>query len=114
MSAKPIVKVYLLPAEWREEQFQKCFNTLLEGARSLWSEVKSENDLIVLFPKDAMAMGLGTEVVIEVDVPAPLHPRNGEDVIARAFFEAVRKLLPEAHVQCKVYKFETVHGFCAT
>ena len=90
--------------------------SLLAGAQSVSClKVETEEDFIVIFPKDAMLKGLGTEIVIEVDVPAPWAPLyDHEDEIASMAFEVMRRLLPEAHIQCKVYKFETSHGFCVS
>ena len=115
-NAKPIIKVYLLPAEWTEQELQHCFNSLLDGARSVKSlQVETENDLIVLFPVDAMTKGLGTEIVIEVHVPKELlWTFEIEDDIARKFYAVMQGLLPDAHVQCNVYEFATSHGFRAT
>lgn len=117
--AKPVIKVYLLPAEWGEEELQRCFYALLAGAQSVnCLKVETEDDFIVVFPKDAMMKGLGTEILVEVDVPASLlgtyFTQDKENEIASTFFEVMRRLLPEAHIQCKVYKFETSHGFCVS
>lgn len=115
-NAKPIVKVYLLPGEWTEQELQHCFNCLLEGAKSLSAlKVVTENDFIVLFPKDAMEKGLGTEIVIEAHIPKHLMLTwELEDDIARKFYAVMQGLLPAAHVQCNVYEFATSHGFRAT
>jgi len=114
--AQPVIKVYLLPAEWGEEELERCFYALLAGAQTVASlRVQTEDDFIVVFPKDAMLKGLGTEILIEVDVPAPWAPTyDAEDEIASMTFEVMRRLLPGAHIQCKVYKFETSHGFCVS
>ena len=110
--AKPIIKIYLLPAEWDEEDLQTCFNKLVCAARSVPTmRVADENDLIVLFPKDAMLKGLGTEIVIEVDLPTNTAH---EDEVASAFCAVMQQLLPNAHVQCKVYPFDMRHGFAAS
>jgi len=122
-SAKPIIKVYLLPNEWSEAEYQDCFDALLKGAQSLDPlGVRTENDFIVLFPKDGMRKGLGTEIVIEVDIPN-IHSNydcnrkmvNGEffgtNKIANTFFEIMHGLLPAAYIQCKVYEYH-LEGFC--
>ena len=114
--AKTVITVSLLPAEWGESDLQACFEKLLEAARSIPAlAIKSEEDFIVLFPKDAMEKGLGTEIVVKVDVPAPYAPDwETENKIAYTFFFFMQDLFPTAHVQCMVKPFEMSHGFWAT
>lgn len=113
--AKPIIKVYLLPA-WDEGRFMACFNGLVNAAKSIPAlQVNSGNDLIVLFSQDAMVYGLGLEIFIEVDVPQDLI--SGDEVenqTADAIHAVVQGFLPDAYVQCKVYPFSTDRGYHAT
>jgi hypothetical protein len=113
--AKPIIKVYLLPA-WGEGQFKACFNGLVSAARSVPAlQVNNASDLIVLFSQDAMVYGLGAEIFIEVHVPQDLIVDNDvETKTADAIHAVVQGLLPDAYVQCKVTPFSTDRGYRAT
>lgn len=114
--AKPVVKVYLLPAEWDEQVLQDCFNKILENLKTVQElNIQTEDDVIVLFPSDRMRKGLGTEIHVEVDLPSYLvcHP-DTEDKTASAVFETVRFFLPEAAIQCKTYTFDVKRGFRST
>jgi hypothetical protein len=112
--AKPIIKVYLLPA-WNEDQFQACFNRLVNAAKSIAAlHVNSEDDIIILFSQDAMVYGLGTEIVIEVDLPQSLVVDTAEQETADAMFAVMQGFLPKAYIQCKVYAFDTSRGYRAT
>ncbi len=101
-SAKPVITVSLLPKEWGEKEYQHCFNLLLAAAQSVSTlQVKDETDFIVLFPKDAMEKGLGTEIVIDVHIPLSSRAYHSDGYkVGRAVFEAMEELLPEAYVQC--------------
>jgi len=111
--AKPIVKVFLVPGEWKEKQLQDCFDELVAAAKTVpVMRVSSEEDIIVLFPKDLMRKGLGTEVVIEVSLN--FYPGLGDTQkrdVAYAMWRVMQDFLPKAHIQCTVSTFETVHGY---
>lgn len=113
--AKPIIKVYLLPA-WDEAQFRACFNRLVNAAKSVKAlQINSASDLIILFSQDAMVYGLGAEILVEVDLPQHLIVDNDvEQKTADAIHAVMRGLLPEAYVQCKVYPFGTERGYRST
>jgi hypothetical protein len=113
---KPVIKVYLLPSSWQVGDHQDYFDELLRAARSVASlRVASEKDLIVLFPKDAMAYDVSTEVVIEVDVPAHfILSEDQENEVVSAIFKVTQDLLPDVYIQCKLYKFGVEHGYYAT
>jgi len=106
----PVVKVYLLPAEWDEAKFQQLFTSLVRAAKGIpeW-DIKDENDILVVFPSDRMKKGLGTDVLVEVDLPdnrVP-YPHAAQD-IAIAMAHAVSGHLDvtrQLYVQCKVYTF---------
>lgn len=114
-AAKPIIKIYLLPA-WNEGQFQACFNRLFNAAKSVPSlKVEAAKDLIILFSQDAMVYGAGSEILIEVDLPQHLITGdNVETQTANAIHAVVQGLLPDAYVQCKVRLFDTERGYRAT
>jgi hypothetical protein len=113
--AKPIIKVYLLPA-WNESQFQVCFNRLVNAAKSVSAlKIDSASDLIILFSQDAMVYGSGSEILVEVDLP--MHLISEDDIEQRtadAIHGVLQGLLPEAYVQCKIYPFSTERGYRST
>jgi len=113
--AKPVIKLFLLPA-WNEAQFRACFNRLLKAAQSVAGlHVNTESDLIVLFSQDAMVYGAGTVVLIEVGLPRDLTVNN--DVAtntANAIYAVMQGLLQDAYIQCGVYLFDTGQGYRAT
>jgi hypothetical protein len=113
--AKPIIKLYLLPA-WDESQFRACFNRLVNAAKSIAAlQVSSASDLIILFSQDAMVYGAGAEILVEVDLPQYLIGDNDvEQQTADAIHAVMRGLLPDAYVQCKVYPFDTERGYRTT
>ena len=112
--AKPIIKVYLLPA-WNEGQYQACFNRLVNAAKSVAAlHVNSEDDIIILFSQDAMVYGLGTEIIIEIDLPQGLVVDTVEQETADAIFAVVQEFLPNAYIQCKVSAFDTSRGYRVT
>jgi hypothetical protein len=113
--AKPVIKVYLLPA-WNESQFQACFNRLVNAARSVTAlHIDKDDDLIILFSQDAMVYGLGAEILIEVNLPQHLVVDDTvEQATADAMFAVIQGLLPDAYVQCTVYPFDTSRGYRAT
>lgn len=113
--AKPIIKVYLLPA-WDEAQFRTCFNRLVNAAKSVASlKIGGPSDLIILFSQDAMVYGLGAEILVEVDLPQHLIADDDvENQTAAAIHAVLQGLLPDAYIQCKVYPFRTDRGYRAT
>lgn len=114
-SAKPVIKLYLLPA-WNENQFHACSNRLVNAARSVSAlHVDQEDDLIILFSQDAMVYGIGGQILIEVNLPEELLV---DDAIAQqtadAMFAVMQGLLPDAYVQCTVNTFDISRGYRAT
>ncbi len=108
--SKPVVKVYLLPSEWDEAKLQAFHSALVNAAKTVEDfGIESEEDLITLFPRDQMEKGLGTEILVEVDVPKILDCLDG--TLARTIGETVSRFLPKAYVQCKVYRFSSIEGF---
>ena len=60
-----IIKVWCLP-DVGEAELQRLFHAIVNVARlDSSTRILSERDLIVLFPKDAMGYGLGTEILVE-------------------------------------------------
>lgn len=117
MTAKPVIKVYLLPFDtWGEADFQKLHANIVAAAKGVYGwRINTEDDCITLFPSDGMKKGLGAEIHVEVDVPASAGvERSVEDHIAKAMVSAVGTCLPKAYVQCKVRQFDDRQGFAST
>ncbi len=68
---KPVIRVHLLPANWGEGDYEALHTSIVAAATQVMDEheIETEDDLIVLFPPDLMKKGLGTEIVVEIDLP---------------------------------------------
>ena len=112
---KSVIKLYCLP-EMNEHQLQQLHKVVVETALTALDgfNVKSEQDMLVLFPPDSMKYGLGSEVLVEVDLP--MHPAvRGENLlpeIAEKFGKTVKKFLPkDTFVQCTPYRFDPANSW---
>lgn len=114
--AKPVVKVYLLPSTWMEQDYEDYFRALVRAAASVGSlHVRNEKDMIVLFPKDAMVYGAGTEIVMEVAVPGNLELTEGQKDEALSALRYVTQLrVRGAYVQCTLNEFSVGVGYDVT
>ena len=118
MTARPVVKVYLLPADWSEEKYQELMASIVSAISSIGAlmlTLHSEEDVYIIFPKDHMAKGLGEEILIEFDLPKHLIPDLNdtvefEDLVTMTLGKAVQRHLPKANIQCKIYPFEAKKG----
>lgn len=112
---KPVIKVHLLP-NWSEKKLLAVFDELVAAVISQGEllGVVTEDDIIVLFPKDAMKKGLETEILVEVEVPIHRLTEKGADSIAPRIGMVLKKFLPKAHIQCIVRPFDSSLGFWAT
>ena len=119
-AARPIVKIYLAPNEWGEREFKTCCEHMMKMLSSIKAlNIKSFDDLFILFPTDRMKWGVGTEVPIEVDLPidrtlSEPEKSNIEDTTARVVVEVIQELIPDVYAQCKVYWYDGEHGFWST
>lgn len=113
---KPVIEISLLPAQWGKDQFKLCFDEVLEAVRQIRAtHVRSKDDLIVLFPTDRWEVGLGTEIVIKIDLPNSCLTESGVmNEVADRVQLAIQRLLPDAYVQCVVSVFEIGRGFMST
>ncbi len=66
MQLRPVIKIWCLPKS-TEEELQNLHRQIVELVRGVrYTDVTSEEDLIVLFPSDLMSHGLGFEIFLEV------------------------------------------------
>ena len=109
----PVIKVWCLPKQ-SEEELNRLFEAIVKAVEGISElKLKGERSMTVLFPTDAMAYGLGTEIIIEV-MGLFEKPERTDEVrnrLARSLGIAVRKLFPLARVQCFVYSFNPSQGF---
>ncbi|MFA4998871.1 MAG: hypothetical protein WC514_02520 [Candidatus Paceibacterota bacterium] len=63
-----LLKVWCLPAEMQEGDFQSLFQELLSALKNVSDKiVRNEKDVTILFPTDRMQWGLGQDIVAEAD-----------------------------------------------
>ncbi len=111
--AKPVIKVYLLPDEWGDPEYEVLVSNLV-GALSEIEDlgVEGDDDVIIIFPKDGMLQGLGEYIHCEVDVPRWQHMSDGlQTRLAQAVNGVLQAHFDQAYIQCKVYPFDDTVGF---
>ena len=102
---KTVVEVQLLPTTWSEDNLQLLHASIVEAMLG-YSHIKSEDDFITVFPADVMQKGLGTEINAKINVPDRVCRYTESDfAIAEKVGKAIQQHLPDAYVQCKVYKY---------
>jgi len=66
----PTVKVWCLPGDLDQKELQSLFQAIVKTLIDFPTGIAGEGDVLVLFPKDMMEYGLGTEIKIEItDLP---------------------------------------------
>lgn len=109
----PIIKLWCLP-EMEEKKLNLIHQSIVGVIKSI-SEfgIKDEKDMTVLFPKDMMLYGLGTEIIIEVTglFEKPERTYNVRQRLAKDLGEAIYKFFPEALVECFISSFNPDQGF---
>lgn len=111
----PVVKVWCLPAGLTEDQLRALHQSVVNEAVAMPEfGIKDETHMTVLFPKDMMMYGLGSEIIIEV-LTGMFHrlelPDEAKTKFARAMVRAVKKLHPEPLVECFITPFKRSDGF---
>ena len=105
---KPVIKVWCLP-KMEEDQLRQLHKKIVAAivdAEIGWGHLKSENDMICLFPPDMMAYGVGKEIVVEItstDSPVNSFPETFAKVVGTAIHEA----FPGTYVQCYADRLTT-------
>lgn len=98
---KPTLKVWCLPLT-EEEELVALHEDLVAAAVSIKElRLKSERDLIVLFPADLMKHGLGSEVLVEYD-HSDEAPGDVFDSLAAKLGNVIKKHMPRAFIQVNV------------
>lgn len=91
------IKVWCLPAEWSEKEFCLLHNKLVQSAIEI-SElgIKSEKDMLNLFPQDRMMYGLGTEILVEI---SGIKRAEGiQHLFSFKVGEVLKDLLPNSNI----------------
>jgi hypothetical protein len=118
-----VVRVSCLP-ELNQGQLSGLCADIINAARDIEGlEISGEGDILVLFPKDMMALGLGEEIFIEIIAP------DGRDQInipftlfgnslADALTDVMKRRFPNARVWGTMQKTRnedgSVHCFSIT
>lgn len=109
----PVIKLWCLPET--DEDFLRALHvrvvTAVEHVEVLG--LKGEAAMTVLFPKDMMSYGLGTEIVVEVTglFKKPERTPEVQNQLARNLGVAVKEFFPDAKVECFVNPFNPAQGF---
>ena len=102
MKNKPVIKVWCLPKQ-TESQLKKLFKSIVSVVGSVPKlGPKDQDEIVVLFPVDAMKFGLGTEIVVEASgFGKKSLPRKQ---LKKELKTTLKKKYPKAAVQCQVAK----------
>lgn len=114
---KLVIKLWCLPNQ-NEAQLRKIHKGIVAAVERVKQlSLKGKESLIVLFPKDAMQYGLGSEIHIEVTClpePPELEVTGTTGIrhkLATSLGTTVKKLFPKAVVQCDVAPPDQRRGF---
>ena len=110
--AKPVVKVYMLPTDCKE-QLQALRQKIVAAACSVTGlHVKSEMDLITIFLSDVMTDRPGAAIHVEIDIATRIHddPQLAFNT-AKTIGTVLQESFPGAYVQCKAYPYSLKEGF---
>ena len=107
------IKTWCLPADLSEKKLNELHNAIVKSVVDVPETcVKSEYDMINLFPKDMMIYGLGNEIIIEITkVPKKCDYRNC-GILADSVSRAVKRLFPKAKIECEALPVNDDAGYC--
>ncbi len=103
----PIVKVWCLPADLTEGRLRNIHEDILRACICIPElGIHAEKDLTVLFPKDMMKYGLGSEIVIEISIPSgPAVTQKMCRTLVELVALAIAGSFPKATIQCQIITF---------
>ena len=96
---KPVIKVWCLP-NCVESAYEGLFQSIVKRL-IITGEIKTEDDLLVLFPPDLMRYGLGREIFVEIDWPNCPNSHDGPEILDRVM-RVVSNFWPSASVIGKI------------
>lgn len=103
------IKVWCLP-KLSQKKLEGLFWDIVEAVESVKAMVKAGHtgtgNMLILYPPDKMRLGLGAEVLIEVDgmTNASICNLAVRNELAAKLGQVVEKLLPKAQIDCRVHK----------
>lgn len=109
-----VIKLWCLP-QVGEEKLRAVHKSVVAAAVSVKElGVGREDDIVTLFPTDAMQYGLGAEIIIEVSglpraVDQERHPVKQQ--LAERLGIAVHQHFPDAFVNCFMSSYVESYGF---
>ncbi len=68
-------------------------------------EVQTQKDVLILFPKDHMEYGLGTDIYVEIKLGCMVLEKDREKV-AEKISRAIKYWHPPARVKCEIPRYE--------
>lgn len=110
----PVIKVWCLPADQSEEKLNDLHQSIVSAVISIPElGLKDENDMTCLFVPDLMSYGLGEEIIVEISGLFEKPERTDEvrQRLAENVGSNVKKLYPDAKVECFVSSFNPINGF---
>ena len=109
------IKLWCLP-RLPQKQLEGLFWSIVEAVEGVKAMAKAGHTgtgkMLVLFPPDAMRLGLGAEVLVEVEGlnDARICNINVRNELAEKLGRVVEKLLPKAQIDCRVHKPDSSIG----
>lgn len=106
MKWKLIIEVCCLSPDLKNDQDKLRFlhRTIVDSVSDLHIlDIKSEHDLMVLFPTDLMELGAGEFIYIRVRKPGARMDNPTRGTLSRALEEEISQLFPEARtIECDI------------
>ena len=101
---KPVIKVWCLPPDV-EDHYNDLHQAIVRAVVALNVGISDQNDMVVLMPTDLMKMGLGEEIIVEID-----SARVEQNRILDAVLGVIKVFYPKAYRQGSfTYAHETGH-----
>lgn len=109
----PVIKLWCLP-RLTDPQLRQLYHDVVRAVVSVPElNLKSRDDMTVLFPPDMMKYGLGEEVIVEVTGLFARRSRTNEvrERLANHLGRAVQEHVPGAKIEVFVFPFRSEQGF---
>lgn len=110
----PVIKVWCLPAGQDEAKLNLLHQAIVRVVTAIKAlGLRDQNDMTCLFVPDLMSYGLGEEIIVEIGGLFMKLERTPEvrQSLAASVGKAVKKLYPEAKVECFITSFDLSQGF---
>lgn len=101
----PDIKIWCLPDD-PEKKLKKLLKQIVDVAISIPElGVKSEADILVLFPEDKMKFGLGDEILVEISISSD-HSVSTKNRLVAKIGAVISALYPNSRINCKTITFD--------